>query len=224
VTAAGSEVIEGYDGYNDNYSRSILFGYAIPFTHTGVKATYGWSDKLATSVMLANGWDVARDNNDGKTVGVSVVLTPASTFTGYINYIGGPERTGSDDLRHLIDLVAVFKLRPDLTFTFNYDHAVEEGGAGDSEDAAWDGAAAYLRHDFTPRFAITGRAEVFNDEDGVRTGTAQRVSELTITPSWKLTDRFVFRADLRADRSDEAVFEDGEKQQVTTGFNVLYSF
>ncbi|MEP6999404.1 MAG: outer membrane beta-barrel protein, partial [bacterium] len=28
VTPLGSEVIEGYDGYNDNYSRSFLFNYA----------------------------------------------------------------------------------------------------------------------------------------------------------------------------------------------------
>ena len=45
VTHMGYEVIEGYDGYNDNYSRSILFGYAIPFTHTGVKASYAFSKK-----------------------------------------------------------------------------------------------------------------------------------------------------------------------------------
>lgn len=30
VTHMGLEVIEGYDGYNDNYSRSLLFDYAIP--------------------------------------------------------------------------------------------------------------------------------------------------------------------------------------------------
>src|SRR5712691_6076891 len=38
VTAAGAEVIKSPS--NVNYSRSILFGYAIPFTHTGVRATY----------------------------------------------------------------------------------------------------------------------------------------------------------------------------------------
>ena len=40
VTHMGYELIEGYDGYNDNYSRSLLFNYAIPLTHTGVKASY----------------------------------------------------------------------------------------------------------------------------------------------------------------------------------------
>jgi len=41
VTHMGYEVTEGYDGWNDNYSRSFLFGYTIPFTHTGLKATCG---------------------------------------------------------------------------------------------------------------------------------------------------------------------------------------
>ena len=33
VTHMGYELIEGYDGYNDNYSRSILFGYAFVRPH-----------------------------------------------------------------------------------------------------------------------------------------------------------------------------------------------
>ena len=37
VTLAGAEVIASPS--DTNYSRSILFGYAIPFTHTGVRAT-----------------------------------------------------------------------------------------------------------------------------------------------------------------------------------------
>ena len=36
----GYEVIGGYDGYNDNFSRGFIFGYGVPFTHTGVKASY----------------------------------------------------------------------------------------------------------------------------------------------------------------------------------------
>ncbi len=40
ATHMGSEVIGGYDGYNDEFSRSFLFGFGVPFTNTGVKATY----------------------------------------------------------------------------------------------------------------------------------------------------------------------------------------
>ena len=37
VTPIGAEVIESQDNWN--YTRSILFGYAIPFYHVGVRAT-----------------------------------------------------------------------------------------------------------------------------------------------------------------------------------------
>src|SRR4051812_20005759 len=74
VTHLGYEVIEGYDGYNDNYSRSILFGYAIPFTHTGVKASYSFSSKIATMVEVVNGWDLLRDNNHSKSIGAQLTL------------------------------------------------------------------------------------------------------------------------------------------------------
>src|SRR5256714_212565 len=69
VTHLGYEVIEGYDGYGDNYSRSILFGYAIPFTHTGLKASYGFSSKVAAMFEVVNGWDLVRDNNLSKSFG-----------------------------------------------------------------------------------------------------------------------------------------------------------
>ncbi len=37
VTPIGAEVIESQDNWN--YTRSTLFGYAIPFYHTGLRAT-----------------------------------------------------------------------------------------------------------------------------------------------------------------------------------------
>jgi len=36
VTLAGAEVINST--LDTNYSRSILFGYAIPFSHTGARS------------------------------------------------------------------------------------------------------------------------------------------------------------------------------------------
>src|SRR5437773_172971 len=42
VTWNGAEVIESKDNWN--YTRSIQFGFAIPFYHTGVRATISPSD------------------------------------------------------------------------------------------------------------------------------------------------------------------------------------
>ncbi|MGZ3428826.1 MAG: outer membrane beta-barrel protein, partial [Polyangia bacterium] len=123
VTPVGAEFIDGYDGYNDNFSRSLLFTWAIPFTHTGLKLTYAFNDKIAATVMLVNGWDNVIDNNSAKSFGVSLALTPVGPLTIYLNYIGGPERDHQDtDFRHLADVGIVYKPRPRWSFTLNADY------------------------------------------------------------------------------------------------------
>src|SRR3989338_8624615 len=57
ATLHGAEVIESKDNWN--LSRSFLFGFAIPFTHTGVRANYAWNDWLNTTAGVNNGVDVA---------------------------------------------------------------------------------------------------------------------------------------------------------------------
>src|SRR5512141_1927146 len=56
VTHFGYEVIDGYDGTNDNASRSFLFGFTIPFAPTGLKASYTFSDQLAGMFEIGNAW------------------------------------------------------------------------------------------------------------------------------------------------------------------------
>src|SRR5437870_4285419 len=45
VTHNGAEVIEAKDNWN--YSRGLLFALAIPYYHTGVRATYSFNDKVS---------------------------------------------------------------------------------------------------------------------------------------------------------------------------------
>jgi hypothetical protein len=51
------------------------------------------------------------------------------------------------------------------------------------------------------------RVEQFNDPQRWRTGTAQKLRELTVTPVYRLGAHVVLRGDLRTDWSDAAVFE-----------------
>ena len=68
VTYFGSEVIEAKD--DPNYSRSLLFDFAIPFTHTGLKTSYALSAALSASLYIVNGWDNADDNNAAQPLGI----------------------------------------------------------------------------------------------------------------------------------------------------------
>ena len=62
VTPAGAEVIES--NANMNYSRSLLFNYAIPFYHFGGRLKYAFNDKYSLTGYLVNGWnDIVHDSN-----------------------------------------------------------------------------------------------------------------------------------------------------------------
>jgi hypothetical protein len=235
VTPVGAEYVDGYDGYNDNFSRSLLFTWAIPFTHTGLKLSYTFSDKFAAMVMLVNGWDNVVDNNAAKSFGVALTITPVGPLAIYLNYIGGPERDHDDhDFRHLVDVGVVYKPTARWSFTVNADYGMDAnavtpppvvppaknpdpkatGGldagavaAAAATNAQWVGVAAYVRSQVTRRFALVLRGEAFWDLDGYRTGTAQRILEATLTPEFHVTDALVVRADVRIDESDQAVFQ-----------------
>ena len=48
-------MIESKDNWN--YSRGLLFSWAIPYYHTGLRATYAVNDKVSLAGFLVNGWN-----------------------------------------------------------------------------------------------------------------------------------------------------------------------
>src|SRR5215831_12092066 len=187
ITHHGYEVIEGYDGWNDDATRSFLFGYAIPFTHLGARAAYTASSRATFMAMVVNGWDVARDNNRSKSLGGQIALTPNPALTVNLSGMWGPERSGNDgDPRTLLDGVAILKVGSRFTLGANADWGTDQNAVAPGKDALWSGAAGYLRFTATPTLAFVVRGEYFDDRDGARTGTAQSLSELTLTPEVRL--------------------------------------
>jgi putative OmpL-like beta-barrel porin-2 len=227
VTHFGYEVIEGYDGWNDNATRSLLFGYAIPFTHLGARATYVFSERVTASGMVVNGWDVARDNNRSKSIGAQLALTLTPTLTVFLNGMRGPEKSLNDrDQRTLLDAVVIVKAGNRWTLVANADRGSEQGGLVTGENAVWSGIASYVRFSVTPTFAVTLRGESF-DDSGIRTGIDQTLREVTLTPELRLTPSLLIRADARIDHSNRAVFEKDlgfARSQSTILFDAIYSF
>jgi len=97
----------------------------------------------------------------------------------------------------------------------------------EGQDATWKGVAVYGKYAFCENFALTIRGEQFNDEDGVRTGTIQRLREVTFTPDFVISKNFHLRSDLRFDHSNKDAFEKDSTHsdhQTTIALNVLYFF
>ncbi len=228
ITHHGYEVIDGYDGWNDNATRSFLFGFAIPFTHVGVRATYAFSPQMAGVLMLVNGWDVAVDDNRSKSVGVQLTLTPVRSLSICLNGMYGPERTNDDsDPRSLLDLAATWKPNDHFSLGWNGDYGRERGAVGPGRDATWSGLAGYVRVSVTEALALALRGEYFADPDGARTGMPQDLAEGTLTPELKVAPRLLVRSDLRVDHSNREAFERGSGRahtQPTFLLNLIYAF
>lgn len=245
VTLSGAEVIKG--PANTNFSRSILFGYAIPFTHTGVRAyfTPGGSavapdGKWTLIAGLNNGWDVQSESKqataadgslaDGKTLelGLSGNLTKSVALVAV--YYSGNESAGALETgkRDLLDIVATFNLTDNLSLVLNYDKA-EQAKALASGAAKWNGLAGYVNYKLSDLWRVSLRAESFDDKDGVRTGVVQKWKETTLTLAYTPNKNVELRAEARTDSSDQASFNqpDGaaaKKDQSSYGLEAIYKF
>lgn len=227
VTLAGYEVIEAKD--NPNITRSILFGFAIPFTHTGIRADYS-AGPLTLTAGLNNGWDQVKDLNDNVTIESQIAFSHSGgaisdLWIGVTGYFGRePGELGFDETngwRELITAVGTVTFHDWLTFIVDADFGWQQdivfNELGSQESVSWWGIAGYVVADLHPAISLALRGEYFDDEDGFRTGTAQKVFELTPTLSVKpfkgliagnrFVDNFEARAEFRWDHSDERFFE-----------------
>ncbi len=216
VTLAGAEVINSTQ--DTNYSRSILFGYAIPFTHTGARLTYAASDQVSVIVGVNNGWDQLQDANKQKTGELGISFTPNKAFSLAAQGYSGVEQlsggtfigAGTHGLRSLIDAVGTYNATSQLTFILNVDWGQQENVTslvnGTSITAKWDGAAAYANYQVNDQWRLSVRAEYFDDKDGYRTGVIQKWKEATLTLAYLPTKFIEIRGEVRGDKSDSNAF------------------
>src|SRR5207245_5752781 len=136
VTLLGAEVIEQWSTYN--YSRSFLFSFAIPFTHTGALVSYPISDKLSVTGGAVEGWDKVQSNNQGWSGIGNVTYTLSDQVTLAANGIWGPEQTNkTGNKRGVADFVATIKPTSALTLLLNYDWGHEGAAAAGNEAGLW---------------------------------------------------------------------------------------
>ncbi|MCL6544928.1 MAG: porin [Bryobacteraceae bacterium] len=204
VTMAGAEVIETHSNWN--YSRSLLFALAIPYYHMGLRASLPVGSNFTAGFHLVNGWNNVADNNSGKTVGVTGVLS-AGPVTWSNNYYAGPEKPNSNKgWRHLYDTTLLLSHDKASTY-FNFDYGAERNPAAPA--AVWYGFAGAARFAVSQRVAVSPRLEWFNDRDGFATGVPQKLKEFTLTGEYKMAEGILSRVEFRRDWSDTRFFERG---------------
>lgn len=210
-TPIGAEVVDTKDNFN--YSRAWLFTYG-PYYHMGLRAKYAFNDKVAVTGFLVNGWDNVFENNvkAGKTVGVQLGLTPTKKFALTQTFMAGPEAplanvpavSAQDNWRQISDTVATVYVTDKFTLLGNLVYGRDGDNTGKRGD--WTGFAGYFKYAFTDKLAFSPRFEVLNDSDGLRTGVAQTVKDITLTQEIKLANNFITRFEYRRDFSNQKFF------------------
>jgi len=231
TTLHGTEVI--WSPSNANFSRSILFG-AVPFTHTGVRATYAVTDSLSVIGGVNNGWDQLTDQNKGKTLELGVTATPIKPLSLAASYYGGKEISGVngvDGRRDSINFVGSYTIIEPLSVGLEYLRVTQKdavGPAASPSKMTYSGFAGYLSYLIMPKLKGTLRAETFNDKDGFHFGmTDTKYREFTLTAAYLAADNFELRGEVRTDRATNAVFNDSgnlSKSLMTYAIQALYKF
>jgi hypothetical protein len=237
VTPAGAEVIES--NANINYSRSILFQYAIPYFHFGAKAAYTFNPKWNVTGYMMNGWNNTQEVNTGKTYGATVMYTPNKQWMLMENYLAGPLDDAAlygalgkpnDNWRQLSDTLITYTPTAKLSFTFNADYGygdkypistttttkgVTTTTVKNSQPVDWWGTASYVKYATSANGYFAVRYEYFSDPQGLALFGAGNlnghVQEGTATYAYNLTSGLQTRFEFREDYSNRNIFLKGSR-------------
>jgi hypothetical protein len=225
VTSAGAEVIEAKDDWN--YSRSILFAWAIPYFHFGLRTSMPVSKSETLGVQVVNGWNNVTSNNGGVTIGVTSAFVKPK-YTWNLNYYGGPSNASTQKgYRNLIDTTLLLTPTGKFNAYINYDYGQNRDASAPKGDGAlnhWQGVAFAARQQLTGTQALAGRYEYFNDMNGFSTGTKQHVQEFTATYEYKWAEGLLSRLEYRRDWSDVPFFHKGDTNMVDAQSTVTAGF
>ncbi|MBO0797899.1 MAG: porin [Blastocatellia bacterium] len=213
-----------------NYSRSYFFNF-LPFYHFGLRAKYPISDKLALMYHVMNGAQQSEDFNGFKSQHVAAILTPTKKVTWQMNYyVGREQRDLAPQLNptfaslpiqpglstdvivptprgrfHVIDSYVTWLVTDKLTLVAEGDYVINRVQEF-SPPSRVNGGAGYARYQFTPKFALAGRAEYLSDRGGLFSGVTQALKETTLTADYKLANGFLLRTEWRRDFSNQPFF------------------
>jgi hypothetical protein len=190
VTPMGAEVIES--NANWNYSRGLLFDYAIPLFHFGASAKYAFNSKIAVTGYMINGWNNTIINNaygaqtgtfgtsSNLTYGASVALTPNAKWSLTENFFAGPVTDGIgghaeniNDWKQISDTVISYTPNAKWAFQVNGDYGFgpkiyEQDCDGvfscdPTPTVNWGGIAGYAKYTMSPKTNFAVRYEWYDD-------------------------------------------------------------
>jgi len=228
-TLIGYEVIES--PLNPNFSRSFMFGIGEPFTVTGFRASFDFSDSVSLAMSAINSFSgLQQDNNNSKSIEALLSIAPTDNVGVSIFGFWGPEDFDRGEptqdrmqVGGILDVQATDQL--ELVVEGYYGNQALPG----QQNARWNGVAGYAIYEFNDQWGLHARAEVFEDaagyfscggrdDDGnpaysnaqvcpIGAANDQTLWETTWTLQYKPVPNLITRAEFRYDKSDRNTFD-----------------
>lgn len=156
-----------------NWSRSNLFS-ALPYYHTGIRATYALSQSMALSVGGYNGWNSVVDNNDEKSLSLQWTYNRPDKLTLSVLYFTGVERDAAPTApfrpwRHTFDSYVVWYPRRFISLMAHvnggFEPVVPSNTALPDPGATqwWVGGALYARLRFESWLYLALRGDLLSE-------------------------------------------------------------
>ena len=208
----------GMEGFisrdNPMYTRSLVADYS-PYYESGVRLAWQPLPSLTAIFHVVNGWQNISETNAAKSVGVRLDYLRSATSTfSYFNYLGDE---AADTAKHSrIRFYNGVGLKTNVTSDFQVlaeaDYGVQ-GHASGSGRSSWYGGMLTGRYQVTPRTAVVGRIERYDDKDQVIlvTGVSDgfRANGASIGADVAPQPRVLWRTELRGFQGGAAVFPKG---------------
>lgn len=207
VTPCGFEVYEAKDNWL--YSHGLLFNFAMPTAHEGVKVSTALSPEFTVMGAIANGSDLyTNDTGLSGSPYKTLILggsyaKEANTASVYL-FISKDPATGEDAL--LLDGIYTRAMGA-TSFNLSADY-------GQLGSSSWAGLGASIKHALAADgVKIVGRVEYFKDDDAIHTGlvdpadgTGVGLFSLTGGVNYPVGANAELRAELRMDRASAKVY------------------
>jgi hypothetical protein len=199
---------------NWNWSRSTLF-FALPYYHTGVRASASLTERWAVTVAAYNGWNSVVDNNPEKSLSVQATFAVPEKVAASFLYFGGVERPrGASEgraWRHLLDAHVTWLVTKAVSLLAHASGGLEPNALG---TAAWVGAALSGRLEVRPWLFLAVRGDVLHEQ--VPSGGSPIFFGLPFVASGTATvdvrphPRVSFRLEYRRDQASAPIYFRGQ--------------
>jgi hypothetical protein len=208
-TPIGMEGVDTKDNFN--YSHSFLFNYG-PFYHTGLRAKYAFNDKVSVTGYAVNAWDSIGDTNSGKTFGLTVSVAPHKKVSLSQTYLTGPENPRDNgNWRNVFNTLVTYTASDRWTFLGDFVYGNDRVTLA-PQRGHWTGFAGFAKYAINDRLAVSGRFDVFRDEDALWTGLNQTLHGYTVTQEVKLLNNLISKFEFRRGVSNQPFFTRAQNQ------------